>query len=159
LPQADFINLRWAQFLLFAYGEDLRRMKASLSRSIKIGTLVAGAALLWSCVAPILTVPPPSQISFSSALVADASGAQQTVWTTQGGALPQAAQATYYVFDRTLGAGVIATAHADGSFTAPAMAGTANDPILVYYKTPDGDYSDSICVLLSAGTSPPLCPE
>lgn len=128
-------------------------------RWTKLATLLGATAFLWSCVAPILTVPPPGAISFTPAVVADASGAQRTVWTTEGGPIEQAAQSTFYIFNRSLGSGVIATARNDGSFTAPTMDGTANDPILIYYRTPAGDYSDSICVLLSSGGSPPACPE
>jgi hypothetical protein len=130
-------------------------------RALKMGSLLAGAALLWSCVAPILTVPPPGAISFESTMLTSADGTQQTYWVASGGALEQAANANYYVFDRTLGGGVIATARNDGSFTAPPMLGNQNDQVLVYYKTPYGDYSDSLCVLLqagAAGSSLPACP-
>jgi hypothetical protein len=126
-------------------------------RWLKMGTLLGGSALLWSCVAPILTVPPPNEISFESTTLTASDGTQQTLWTASGGALAEAANATYYVFNRTLGGGVIATARNDGSFTAPPMQGKQSDQVLVYYKTPFGDYSDSLCVLLGAGASPPAC--
>ena len=126
-------------------------------RWLKMGTLLGAASLLWSCVAPILTVPPPGAISFESTMVTAADGTQQKFWIASGGALEQAANATYYVFDRTLGGGVIATGRNDGSFTAPPMQGNDNDQVLVYYKTPFGDYSDSLCVLLGTAASPVTC--
>jgi hypothetical protein len=126
-------------------------------RWLKMGTLLGASALLWSCVAPILTVPPPNEISFESTTLTSSDGTQQTVWIASGGALPEAANATYYVLDRTLGGGVIATAGNDGAFTAPPMQGKQGDQVLVYYKTPFGDYSDSLCVLLAAGASLPTC--
>ena len=126
-------------------------------RWLKMGTLFGASALLWSCVAPILTVPPPSAISFESSMLTAADGTQQTFWITSGGPLEQAANATFFVLDRTLGGGVIATARNDGSFTAPPMQGNDKDQVLVYYKTPFGDYSDSLCVLLGTAASPAAC--
>jgi hypothetical protein len=135
----------------------------ALHRFLRLGVLLAGAALLWSCVAPILTVPPPSSVSFESMVVTNADGSQQTVWIASGAALQQAANATYFVLDTTGGDGVIATAKNDGSFVAATpLVGNQGDHVLVYYKTPFGDYSDSTCVLLAvppAGSSAALCPE
>ena len=51
------------------------------------------------------------------------------------------------------GAGVIAAGRNDGSFTAPPMLGNDKDQVLIYYKTPFGDYSDSLCVLLGTAAS------
>ena len=126
-------------------------------RWLKMGTLFGASALLWSCVAPTFPVPPPDQISFESTTLTASDGTQQTLWIASGAALEQAANATYFVFNRTLGAGVIATAHNDGSFTAPPMQGKQSDQVLVYYRTPFGDYSDSLCVLLGTGASPATC--
>ena len=122
-------------------------------RWLKMATLLGAAPLLWSCVAPILTVPPPGAIAFESTMLTASDGTQQKFWIASGGPLEQAANATYYVFDRTLGSGVIATGRNDGSFTAPPMQGNDNDQVLIYYKTPFGDYSDSLCVLLGAAAS------
>jgi hypothetical protein len=134
----------------------------ALRRGLRLAGLLGGVALLWACTAPILTVPPPNAIAFESMTVTNSDGTQQTVWISSGGALQQAANATYYVLDNTSGEGVITTARNDGSFTAPAMPGNAGDRVLVYYRTPFGDYSDSTCVLLAVtptGSSAALCPE
>jgi hypothetical protein len=123
-----------------------------------MGTLLAAAGGLWSCVAPILTVPPPGAITFTPAAVVDAStGQQKTVWITQGGPLQEAALAQFYIINQRLASGVIVTAQADGAFTAPAMDGMKDDPIFIYYRTPSGDYSDSICDLLSDAPVPASC--
>jgi hypothetical protein len=138
-------------------------MNVMRRRALKMGTLLAGAALLWSCVAPILTVPPPNAIAFAATTLTDADGGQEMAWIASGGPLEQAANADYFIFNRTLGAGIIAVAGNDGSFTAQQpMNGNAGDQVLVYYKTPYGDYSDSICVLLepaTAGSPLPTCPQ
>jgi hypothetical protein len=128
-------------------------------RLLKLATLVAGSALFWACTAPVFPVPPPGSISFTSAVVTDnANSTTKTVWTGQGGPLEQAANATYYLLNRTMGTGVITTAHNDGSFTTPDMDGNQGDQVLVYYKTPVGDYSDSACVLLAPGPAS-VCPD
>jgi hypothetical protein len=135
-------------------------MNARRRRWLKLGTLLCASALLWACTAPILTVPPPAEVAFTTTVLTDSTGAPQTLWIASGAALEQAANSSYYVFNRTQGQGVIATGRNDGSFTAPPMAGNANDQVLVYYKTPFGDYSDSVCVLLTTDASPaPVCPE
>jgi hypothetical protein len=127
-------------------------------RWLRLGGLLAAAGGLWSCVAPILTVPPPGAVSFRAAFVTDASGTQKQVWTTEGGPLDQAANGLYYVFNRRLGNGVIATARNDGSFTAPPMDGAPKDQISIWYRMPTGDYSDSTCVLLSEDAPLESCP-
>ena len=133
-------------------------MKKLGPRLLKIATLVTGSALFWACTAPVFPVPPPGSVSFSADTVTDQNtGATRMVWTGQGGALPEAANATYYLLDRSMGTGVIATAHNDGSFTVHDMDGNQGDQVLVYYKTPVGNYSDSICVLLASGPAS-LCP-
>jgi hypothetical protein len=135
-------------------------MNAPRRRWLKLGTLLCASTLLWACVAPILTVPPPNEVAFTTEMITDSTGAPQTLWIAQGGPVDQAANAEYFVFNRTQGAGVIATATNNGSFKAPPMAGTENDQVLVYYKTPFGDYSDSLCVVLASTVSPaPRCPE
>lgn len=130
-------------------------------RRIKLTALFLAFAGLGACVAPILTVPPPgaSQIGFSSRITTDADGGARTVWTAQLGPLPSAALATYYLRNRSLQEGVFGAAAADGSFITRELDGTAGDPIQIYYVTPAGDYSESICVVLTAGSSPPACPQ
>jgi hypothetical protein len=132
-------------------------MNLSRRRWLKMGTLLGAASLLWSCVAPILTVPPPGAVAFELTVLTASDGTQQKFWVTSGGPLEQAANATYFVLDRTVGGGVIATARNDGSFTAPPMLGSEGDQVLVYYRTPFGDYSDSLCVLLGTAASPAGC--
>ena len=133
-------------------------MKTLRRRWLKLGTLLGASALLWSCVAPMFPVPPPSEVGFASKAVIDGDGSVHTEWIASGGPVEQAANADYYVFDTTVGDGVIATARNDGSFTAPAMQGNPGDRVLVNYRTPYGVYSDSLCVLLGPGASAAPCP-
>src|SRR5215831_9515341 len=116
---------------------------SKIARWLRLGVVVPGAMFLWSCVAPIISVPPPASVTFIPSTIADSSGAQRTVWTTQGGPIEQAANAMFFVINKRLGSGVIATAQNDGSFVAPQMEGNQDDQVLIYYRTPAGDYSDS----------------
>ena len=86
------------------------RDSLSFAAGEQIGTLLGASALLWSCVAPILTVPPPGAISFESTMLTASDGTLRTFWVASGAPLEQAANGTYFVLDRTLGSGVIATA-------------------------------------------------
>ena len=130
-------------------------------RLLKLATLLSAFTVLWACNAPFIPVPPPGA-SFSSALVDDGAGGQKTVWITHGLPSTNAAFARYSVFNQNTGAGTLTTAGADGTFTSAPMDGTVNDHVQVYYETPGGDYSESICLLLTtdvgAGGSAPACP-
>jgi hypothetical protein len=141
----------------------LPRRKGSLFKRIaRLATLLVAFTVVFACNAPFIPVPPPGA-SFTSMLVDDGAGGQKTVWVTHGLPSSQASLARYYVFNETLGAGIIATAGIDGTFTGTPMDGAMNDRIQLYYMTPGGDYSDSICLLLTVDTvapggSAPSCP-
>jgi hypothetical protein len=137
-------------------------MNAMRRRLLKLVTLLGGFTLLWACNAPFIPVPPPGA-TFTMDQLTNSGGTQRTVWITHGLPSMNAANATYYVFNERLGTGIIATAGADGTFTGMAMDGTMNDRITLSYRTPSGDYSDSLCLLLTTevapgGVSAPLCP-
>ena len=139
-----------------------RREGSWFKRLARLATLLAAFTLVWACNAPFIPVPPPGA-NFTTMLVTDDVGTQRTVWITHGLPSSQASLARYYVFNETLGAGIIATAGIDGTFTGTPMDGAMNDRIQLYYMTPGGDYSDSICLLLTESTvvlggSAPSCP-
>jgi hypothetical protein len=128
----------------------------------RLATLLGAITFVWACNAPFIPVPPPGA-SFTTMLVTDSNGAPRTLWITHGMPSSQASFARYYVFNESLGSGIIASAGIDGTFTGAPMDGTLNDRIQLYYVTPGGDYSDSICVLLTEevvapGGSAPSCP-
>ncbi len=122
-------------------------------RALKLGTLLGAPRCSGRASRPSSRCRRPGRWRSTTTVLTDADGHAADVWIASGGALEQAANASYFVFNRTLGGGVIATARNDGSFTAPPMPGNQNDQVLVYYKTPYGDYSDSLCVLLQPGTA------
>src|SRR5262249_7050857 len=143
--------------------EGIPVMNALRRRLLKLATLLGALTIFWACNAPFIPVPPPGA-TFTSALVDDGMGGQKTVWVTHGLPSSNAALATYYVYNQRLGTGIIATAGPDGTFTGMPMDGMLNDRIDLSYQTPGGDYSDSLCLLLttdvsSGGASAPRCPS
>ena len=137
-------------------------MNALRRRFLKLATLIGAFVVLWACNAPFIPVPPPGA-TFTSELVDDGAGGQKTVWITHGLPSSQASLARYYVFDENTGNGIIATAGVDGTFTGDPIDGTLNDHVRLYYETPNGNYSESICLLLTTDVvgpvgSAPACP-
>ena len=103
------------------------------SDSARLATLLGALTVVWACNAPFIPVPPPGA-TFTSQLTDDGMGGQKTVWITHGLPSSHAALARYSVFNQTTGEGVVATAAADGTFTADPMDGTMNDHVQVYYR-------------------------
>jgi hypothetical protein len=138
-------------------------MNALRRRLLKLATLVGAFVVLWACNAPFIPVPPPGA-TFTTEQLTDSSGTPKTVWITHGLPSTNAALATYFVLNERLGTGIIATAGPDGTFTGTPLDGQMNDRILISYRAPSGDYSDSLCLLLTTdvppgGTSAPRCPS
>jgi hypothetical protein len=141
-------------------------MNAMRRRLTRLATLLGAVTLLWACNAPFIPVPPPGA-SFTSQLVDDGMGGQKTVWITHGLPSSNAAFASYFIINQSLvpPAGIIATAGADGTFTGMPLEGTMGDRIRMAYETPDGNQSDSICLLLTeevsatTGSAPPCLPS
>jgi hypothetical protein len=103
-------------------------------------------------------VPPPDEISFTAELITDSSGATRTMWITAGGPNANAVDATFFVTDIERGAGVIARARHDGSFTAGPMEGSPGDHVSVFYRDSTGRDSVAGCVLLSDAPVASHCP-
>lgn len=121
------------------------RQQGMRRRLGRLAALFGGVTVLWACTAPSFPVPPPSPTFQQTA----------TGWVTSGPPFAPAANARYSVFDSSAGKGTIVTAAADGSYTAPEIDGNVDDHVIIYYETPSGDFSESICRLLEAGPSDP----
>ena len=120
--------------------------------------VLAATAALAACNAPFIPVPPPDNVFVSESLT-DGSGNTKTVWITQGKADARAALAKFYIFNDSIGSGVIVDANADGTYTAPPMDGTMGDHIFVSYTTPAGSESEVACRQLIEGDPAPSCPR
>jgi hypothetical protein len=142
-------------------------MKPLHKRLARLAAALGGAALCWACNAPFIPVPPPAQTTtFSSELVAGEDGGQKTVWIAHGAPIPGASLARVYVFDVNFGAGVIAEAAVDGSYTSPPLDGTMGDRVEISYELPGKPRTSDLCFLLTTdspdtgkGPSAPACPE
>ena len=129
-------------------------------RIARIALALGVAALCWACNAPFIPIPPPGRTaSFSTQLVPDGAGGQKTVWIAHGEAYAPASFARIFVFDTDRGAGVIAQALADGSYTSPPMDGVALDRVEISYETPAFEVSARVCFQLMDGPSALLCPS
>jgi hypothetical protein len=145
--------------LLTLAHEVIPSMKSLRVRLARIAALLVGLTLIWACNAPPIVVPPPS-VSFSSELLADAAGNQHKMWrATQAFPLDRAAFATFTLVNLNRGTGILVVADAEGTFVSERMEGSDDDFISLSYQTPDGAYSDSICLLLREGPDiAPFCP-
>ena len=130
----------------------------SLKRRLaRLGVALGFVGAMWACNAPLIPVPPPAA-SFTSALVSDETGAQKTVWITNGHPGADAGGARFFIYDNDAGNGVIVRANDDGSYRAPAFPGTANDHVYIYYQTEAGQSSEVACRMLVDGVDPaPPC--
>ncbi len=111
-----------------------------------------------ACNAPFIPVPPPDNV-FMSQLISDGTGNSRTVWVTQGKPDSRAGLARFFIFNDSRGTGVLVDASADGSYTAPALDGTRGDRIFLYYVTPGGAESETVCRQLVEGDPAPVCTQ
>jgi hypothetical protein len=129
-------------------------MKKALSPLRRKVWRLAGAlgfvCALWACNAPFIPVPPPGVV-FDSQTIQDSSGETRTVWTATGDPDAQAANAKFFLFNNNAGNGIIIRAGGDGSYTTPFFDGNAGDSIYIYFETPAGEDSESVCRSLVAG--------
>lgn len=118
---------------------------------------LAAAVCLLACNAPFIPVPPPDN-TFMAEVISDGTGNnQKTVWITQGKPDARASLATFYITNEILHTGVIVQAKDDGSYTAPAMDGTRGDRVFLYYVTPSGSTSETVCRQLVETDPAPIC--
>lgn len=107
--------------------------------------MLAVAVASASCITPSIPIPPPEPAAMTFSI--EPTGDQATF---SYAAEPNYSDATVYVFNRTAGVGIIATARADGSVgpTAPFPA-RLGDNVAVTFET--DEVSVSTCVVVRAG--------
>ena len=139
--------------------EVIRSVKSIRRQVARLAALLGALVFVWACNAPPIIVPPPA-VAFSSELLTDPNGAQQTLWRArQPSPLPRTAGATFVLYNLNRSEGYSVVAGDDGTFVSQLIEGTMDDRISLYYVTPEGDYSDSICLLLrEAAPVAPFCP-
>jgi hypothetical protein len=128
-------------------------------KRLRLGLAVAALAIVWSCNAPFIPVPPPAvQGGFTSALVSDGNGGQKTVWTATGTVGSEAALAEVFIFNQASGSGVITRAAADGTYRSAPFDGVRGDHIDIHFETTGGEPSASACLVLDEGPQAAICP-
>jgi hypothetical protein len=95
-----------------------------------------------ACNSPTIPIPPLHAPSFQMT--------GTDLWTASGSGAE--GNSEVFVIDRTTGDGVSVRADGNGGYTTPAFTGQANDTVELFYRTPRGEYSQSICTPLSVGT-------
>jgi hypothetical protein len=107
--------------------------------------------VLGGCITPSIPIPPPEPTAMEFT-VTPAEGIARFSYD----AMPRFGFATVYVFNETVGRGVIDTARSDGSVgpTAPFPA-NLGDNIIVTFDV--GDESVATCVVLREGTPNERC--
>ena len=122
-------------------GRELLRINPVIARALAVRALVLGA-----CITPSIPIPPPEPAAMTFTIDATAGAA-----TFSYAAEPNYSSATVYVFNRTAGTGIIATARTDGSVgpTAPFPA-ALGDNVAVTFET--DEVSVTTCVVVRAGS-------
>ena len=111
---------------------------------------------LVGCVTPSIPIPPPDPSKMEFTVTADPNG------TVTAASLKYPATHSYlggvaYVYNRTLGHGVIEAVNADGGVgpTAPVAATTGNQ---IVFSIENDQQTVSTCVLLKDGAPTSYCP-
>jgi hypothetical protein len=136
--------------LLFALPGSMRSRR--LQPLVLIGLLATG---LGGCVTPSIPIPPPSPSEMSFAVTLDTSG-QITSASLSYPAKAHYEDGIVYVYNRTLGVGIIQNVNADGSIgpTTPVEARLGNALVI---SIENDDQTVSTCVLLREGTPSSVC--
>jgi hypothetical protein len=134
------------------------RMTSLRTRLLRLTLAMVVWGAVWSCNAPFIPVPPPSQTGFMSSLGSDGNGGQKTVWAAIGEAGSVPAAARVFVFNLTTSSGVITQAASDGSFRSQTFDGTAGDRIDISAEGGNGEQSPTSCLLLQDAQPAPSCP-
>jgi hypothetical protein len=111
---------------------------------------------LAGCVTPSIPIPPPDPASMTFTVTTNDQGAITSASLTYPPTIGYIG-GVVYVFNRSLGKGVIETAHADGSIgpTEPVPAGLGDQLVV---SVENDDQTVSTCVLLKEGTPSSYCP-
>jgi hypothetical protein len=111
-------------------------------RKLRLGLAAAALTAVFACNTPSVPLPPPDlpSLGFITAGLGTTS--------LQGQPSAEHSGVRFYVFNRSRGDGVIATAAADGSFTTSPFAGTDGDQVQMYYDSVAGERSEDVCVAL-----------
>jgi hypothetical protein len=129
--------------------------KQQIRRFLALGAL---AWLVASCNSNFIPVPPPGDPTFEPVQVVDATGAPRQVWQVSGALSSEMKNARVFVFNNSLGVGVIGRANEDGGYSTGLLDGNLGDQVELHYETADGERSPTTCRLLVQGVGKTPCP-
>lgn len=111
---------------------------------------------LAGCVTPSIPIPPPDPALMTFAVTTDAQGAITSASLTYPPTISYVGGVAY-VYNRTIGVGVIQAVNANGSIgPTPAVNATENDQLVISVE--NDEQTVSTCVQLRAGGSTAGCP-
>jgi hypothetical protein len=125
------------------HGPRLAFIPRGMRSRLRVGAAIVGWAIVaLACNSPTIPIPPLHAPSFQLR------GMDQ--WIASGdGATPRS---EVFLIDRTTGDGVTSRADDGGGFSTGVFAGRAGDTIELFYRTPTGELSPSVCSPLGEGT-------
>lgn len=120
-----------------------------------LGLALVAAMGLGACVTPSIPIPPPEPTSMTFSVQTDGNG-EVTSASLEYPATENYKGGIAYVYNRTLGVGIIQDVNADGSIgpTTPVAAHLGNSLVI---SIENDDQTVSTCVLLREGTPSSVC--
>jgi hypothetical protein len=120
----------------------LRKKPASLWKWLAAVVACLSFVVVFSCNTPFIPIPPPDP-TFSQ----DSSGE----WAVSTPPDSRAMGSIFYIYNESLGTGVMQRAAADGSMYARPLQGQEGDYILIHWEQRTGESSSTICRPLGVG--------
>jgi hypothetical protein len=110
-----------------------------------LAAVVAGISfvLVFACNSPFIPIPPPDA-TFTP-------GTTSGEWSVSTPPDSRAAGARFFIFNATLGSGIIQQASPDGSMAAYPLMGKVGDHVELHWEKSVADSSSVICRPLSEG--------
>lgn len=124
-----------------------RKKRPSLRKWLAVAMAALSLAIVFACNSPYIPIPPPNP-SYEQ----DSSGE----WAVYLPADSRAIGATYFIFNSTLGSGLIQRAAPDGSAYARPLQGQVNDSIYIHWQR-GTETSLTICRPLGVGVVQMVC--
>ena len=118
---------------------------------------VAGLAIPGGCNSNFIPVPPPGDPTFEPVTVNDGVGAPRQVWQVQGPPSEAMKGGRVFIFNVSLGLGVIVKATDTGTYSSSLFEGALGDKVELSYETPASEQSPVICRRLQAGVAQTPC--
>jgi hypothetical protein len=124
-----------------------RKKPTSFRKWLAMGLAGLSLVVVFACNSPYIPIPPPNPTYQQ-----DTSGD----WAVFMPADSRAIGATYFIFNSTLGSGIMQRSAADGSAYARPLQGQAGDSIYIHWER-GTETSLTICRPLGVGTVQMVC--